>query len=309
VAYVYRHIRLDKNEPFYIGIGKSGDKNYYRAYVSYRRNKMWHNIVNKTKYDVEIIFEHEDYDFIKQKEIEFINLYGRRQFNTGSLVNMTKGGDGVVGRFITDELRKKLSENKTGDRHPMYGKHHRQETKDKIGLGNAGKKRTLEQLERISKSLKGRKAPNKGMAMPKHQYEAMLKNVEKIKKKVIKYNIDGLFIGIYNSVIDAAREHGIQQGNITNACNKHIMYGGFLWRYMTYSEYPLFIEKYELKVKAIIQYTIDGDIVCEYKSAMDAARANGWVKTTILRALKRRNNIAYNYKWCYKNEKENRQVT
>ena len=34
MAYVYRHIRLDKNEPFYIGIGS--DKEYKRADLSRR---------------------------------------------------------------------------------------------------------------------------------------------------------------------------------------------------------------------------------------------------------------------------------
>ena len=45
MAYLYRHIRLDKNEPFYIGIG-GDDKGYYeRAYhkISHR-NKHWKNI-------------------------------------------------------------------------------------------------------------------------------------------------------------------------------------------------------------------------------------------------------------------------
>ena len=31
MAYVYRHIRLDKNEPFYIGIGKDDSGEYKRA--------------------------------------------------------------------------------------------------------------------------------------------------------------------------------------------------------------------------------------------------------------------------------------
>jgi hypothetical protein len=42
---VYRHIRLDKNEPFYIGIGS--DRNYKRASSIKDRNKYWGNIVNK----------------------------------------------------------------------------------------------------------------------------------------------------------------------------------------------------------------------------------------------------------------------
>lgn len=32
MAYVYRHIRLDKNEPFYIGIGKDEGGKYIWKY-------------------------------------------------------------------------------------------------------------------------------------------------------------------------------------------------------------------------------------------------------------------------------------
>ena len=35
MAYLYRHIRLDKNEPFYIGIGSNELNNYKRAYLTY----------------------------------------------------------------------------------------------------------------------------------------------------------------------------------------------------------------------------------------------------------------------------------
>lgn len=43
MAYVYRRIRLDKNEPFYIGIG-TDTKNYKRANVRSLRNRVWKNI-------------------------------------------------------------------------------------------------------------------------------------------------------------------------------------------------------------------------------------------------------------------------
>ena len=55
MTYVYRHIRLDKNEPFYIGIGT--DLNYKRAYSKHSRNIYWQRVVNKTKYEVEILFD------------------------------------------------------------------------------------------------------------------------------------------------------------------------------------------------------------------------------------------------------------
>ncbi len=102
MAYMYRHIRLDKNEPFYIGISKKEDK-YRRSHHKEDRNNLWKKIVQKTEYRVEIIFENDDIEFIKQKEMEFIALYGRINLGTGTLANLTDGGDGVIGYVYTKE--------------------------------------------------------------------------------------------------------------------------------------------------------------------------------------------------------------
>lgn len=95
--YIYRHVRLDKNEPFYIGMGTKCKNckisEYFRSNVI-DRNIIWKRIVNKTKYKVEILLESDDYEFIKEKEKEFIKLYGRIDLKTGILSNMTDGGDG-----------------------------------------------------------------------------------------------------------------------------------------------------------------------------------------------------------------------
>ena len=69
---VYRHIRLDKNQPFYIGIG-----NEKGAYSKHGRSNFWKRIVEKTDYEVEILFENLTSEQAKEKEIEFIKLYGR----------------------------------------------------------------------------------------------------------------------------------------------------------------------------------------------------------------------------------------
>jgi len=110
--YVYRHIRLDKNEPFYIGIGtkrKSEFDNFYysRAFSKNKRNKIWNGIVSRIEYEVEIIFESDDYEFIKEKEKEFIKLYGRIDNKTGILSNLTDGGDGSLG-IVCDENQKEV---------------------------------------------------------------------------------------------------------------------------------------------------------------------------------------------------------
>lgn len=119
--YLYRHIRLDKNEPFYIGIGTKSDKTilsfnkeYSRAFNKSTRNKIWKNIINKSNYFVEILLESNDYEFILQKEIEFIKLYGRINLKTGCLSNLTDGGEGGNGQIMSIEARSKISINNKG---------------------------------------------------------------------------------------------------------------------------------------------------------------------------------------------------
>lgn len=97
--FLYRHIREDKNEPFYIGIGTKvvgyGIQGAYQRSISKTdRNQIWSAIVKKTSYRVEILLESNDLEFIKQKEIEFISLYGRIVNRNGPLSNITDGGDG-----------------------------------------------------------------------------------------------------------------------------------------------------------------------------------------------------------------------
>lgn len=108
--YLYRHIRLDTNQPFYIGIGTIGDKDkkygyYTRAYIKNNRNKWWKNIVGKTSYKVEILLESNNKTFILEKEKEFIKLYGRKQLGLGELVNLTDGGDGTLGNIVKNKKK------------------------------------------------------------------------------------------------------------------------------------------------------------------------------------------------------------
>ena len=107
MAYLYRHVRIDKNEPFYIGIGS--DDKYRRAEAKKGRNKFWKSIVSKTDYTIEIILDDISFEQAKEKEKEFIALYGRRDLGTGSLVNLTDGGDGTVGVIRTEEWKRKQS--------------------------------------------------------------------------------------------------------------------------------------------------------------------------------------------------------
>ena len=139
VYYLYRHIRLDKNEPFYVGIGTvskterlSTDYRYFRrAFSVSRRNTIWKRIVEKTDYEVEILLESDDYEFIKQKEIEFIALYGRKDLGKGSLANLTDGGENC-GSIRTEEAKQKQREYWKNNIHPCKGVPRTEESKQKM---------------------------------------------------------------------------------------------------------------------------------------------------------------------------------
>lgn len=158
MAYLYRHIRLDKNEPFYIGIGS--DSNYKRAYSERGRNVFWKRIVNKIEYRVDIIFDNLSWELICRKEIRLIKLYGRRDLKLGTLCNLTDGGDGSLGvipsiitrekmikalknRKISENTRLKLSISKLGINNPMYHKEITNEHRNNLKLARVGKFPTI----------------------------------------------------------------------------------------------------------------------------------------------------------------------
>lgn len=139
IHYLYRHIRLDTNEVFYVGIGtvnknesiSSHERYYRRAYNNSKRNIFWKRVVSKTTYEVEILLESDDYDFIKQKEIEFISLYGRRDLGKGTLVNLTDGGENCGFKRSQESIQKQKDYYKITP-HPSKGIPRTEETKDKL---------------------------------------------------------------------------------------------------------------------------------------------------------------------------------
>lgn len=112
--YLYRHIREDKDEVFYVGQGSKKPRarvhrtlkgEYTRAFDTKNRNVFWNRVVAKTKYSVHILLESDNKEYIKSKEIEFIALYGRRDKGLGTLTNISDGGENSSGKSISDAHR------------------------------------------------------------------------------------------------------------------------------------------------------------------------------------------------------------
>jgi hypothetical protein len=134
MAYIYKHIRKDTNEVFYIGIGS--DLDYGRANSKSGRNKYWKRIVNKVGYYIEIIEDNLIWEQACENEKQFIKQYGRKDLSEGTLVNMTNGGDGGDTSMYIDYTKRNIS----GSNNGMYGKNHSDEAKNKVSAKNSGKK-------------------------------------------------------------------------------------------------------------------------------------------------------------------------
>lgn len=117
--YLYKHIRLDKNEIFYIGIGTKSEQDlrygyYGRASAKHVDNNIWLKIVAKSEWKWEILLESDDRSLICEKEKELISLYGRKCDKSGILANLTLGGEENLGYKHTEEAKKKISESQKG---------------------------------------------------------------------------------------------------------------------------------------------------------------------------------------------------
>ena len=151
MAIVYEHLRNDTNEVFYVGIGAEEN----RAFKKGRRNKYWHNIVNKVGYSINII--HKDIDWEDACKIEklLIEKYGRKDLGKGNLVNMTDGGEGVFGLIMSEETRRKMSEAQKGNKSINFGKTLSEETRRKMSEANKGKTLSEETRWKMSEARKG----------------------------------------------------------------------------------------------------------------------------------------------------------
>jgi hypothetical protein len=284
MAYLYRHIRLDKNEPFYIGIGS--DSAYKRAYEKSNRNKYWKNISNKTEYQVEIILEDLTWEEACEKEKEFIKLYGRILEGFGTLCNITEGGDGVLGMKHTEE------------------------TKNKIRKDNKRPEKMLVCMENLKKM----QTPEaKAKALANRDYEQISKkrvlntDYSKIKKAsekaVIQYSLGGVLIKTWNSITEACSNiMNLHDTNVSKCCKGlRKEAGGFIWRYQN-ENLLLNIEPVKPKNKEVVQYDINMVKIAEYKSIGYASKKTGVFKSNITACCNRKCKQASGYVWRFKTD-------
>jgi hypothetical protein len=174
VFYVYAHRTADTNEIFYIGKGKKLNKRAQEG--AKRRSKYWNNVVSKHGFVYEILFDNLTEEQAFDKEKELIALYGRRDIGTGTLVNLTDGGEGHSGFVKPDSVKEALS-------NIFTGRVIAEETRQKISASNKGKKRTKEIIDQMRISRKGR-------IIKKESTEKRIATIKRNKEKgkVVKFS-------------------------------------------------------------------------------------------------------------------------
>ena len=173
---VYLHRSNLTNEVFYVGVGSKKKSKH-----TTNRSVFWKNIVSKHGYTIEIVKSNLNSDDAFKLEKSLISLYGRRDLNKGTLVNLTDGGEGSYGVIKSEETKEKL-------RIKNKGKTLTKEHKLNIGLANKGKD---------------------------FSEEARKNQRLRVSKKVI--NIDTL--EVYNSAKEVSVVLGIKPLNFTRQLN------------------------------------------------------------------------------------------
>jgi hypothetical protein len=181
---------------FYIGIGIKSKSDitygsYNRAYNKRKRNKHWLNTVSflKNDYSIEIVYETDDYDYVKNLEKNLILFYGRKDLGLGNLVNMTDGGDGQINRIWSEESKKKASKSHTGK--VIDGEWKKNLIKAKFGnKSHLGRTFSDEHRKNLSEAGKGKIPWNKNRKLSNVEIEKIKKGIEENKKICYICNVE-----------------------------------------------------------------------------------------------------------------------
>lgn len=308
-SYVYRHIRLDKNDVFYVGMGTHiRNSKYQRAYCKQRKNKHWTNIANHRPYEVEIIMDDLTVDEAMEKEREFISLYGRRDLGKGTLTNLTDGGNYSLGKVISQKQREASSK--------RHGKKVCQYNKDGTFI------KLHPSAEAAARLLNGTKSHickcanmHDGHILAKgfmwKWYNGSTSDIspsplnknETKKSPIGMYDKKGVFLRSFNSLEDASVFTGVSKTQICSVVRgRKLTAKGLIFRKYNGNQENLIGTKRLLLSKAAIKvdkFSLRGELLETFDSGKEAAESISVTPMCISDCLKGRQKTAGGFIWKY----------
>ena len=128
-------------------------------------------------------------------------------------------------------------------------------------------------------------------------------NNNNLEIPIIQYSIDGEKITEYKSITEANENTGVNMSSISHCCNRRYhTAGGFIWRYLDDSISQDDIEYINNNYKDIIQYSLQGEYIKKWSSAIEIKKEFGCDTSSIYSCCNRKNKTSYGYIWRYSND-------
>jgi group I intron endonuclease len=216
-AYGYIYITTNNiNGKRYIGQKKFNRnwKNYLGSGLLLAKAIKKYGAENFSKEIIDIAFTVEE---LNEKEMFYISFFNAH--NSEDFYNIQLGGSQTP---CAESTKKKISDANrgryVGEKHPMYGKHHTEESRKKM-----------------SASLKGHTPHNKGIPMSEEQKEK-LKIARQVNPRRYHKPVRCIETGeIFDSIRDAEIAKGIYQGGINRALKgeRQTTAGDYHWEFVS----------------------------------------------------------------------------
>lgn len=117
------------------------------------------------------------------------------------------------------------------------------------------------------------------------------------KKKVYQYSLDGDLLNEYEDLANAANAVSADKRSISSAClNVNKTCKGYYW---TYNFTEKYIPEVDFRKKEVIQLSLEGVVVANYKSVAEASRQTGISKTCISRVCRNEREQSGGFIWRY----------
>lgn len=144
----------------------------------------------------------------------------------------------------------------------------------------------------------------------KYAYESK-EDSSRVYREVNMYTEDGeQLLGVYSSVHEASDDTGIAVYNIRASTRTHRPTNGFMW---CYSDQELFIaalvpEEDQKRGRAVIQMTLEGEFIAEFRNMEEAYRQTGIKACNICYAIAQ-DRATHGFTWKYVTPRANRVKT